>query len=773
MNRLTEKVTIGCLLHDVGKLIYRADTLDGRNHSQSGYEFISCICNDDEIGQCIRFHHKQELMDADISQLSPAYITYIADNIAAGADRRPNDTGNNVGFQKDMPLYSVFNLLNGDSEDMSVGFTNHFESMPIPTSEAKKISASDYNRIVADMKTALSAVDFKSEYINSVLEVMGSFTSLVPSSTNTKEMADISLFDHSKMTACVGSCISEYLQEKEIKDYKTELLHQEKQFLDKKAFLMLSFDLSGIQSFIYSIDYEDALKSLRMRSFFLELFMEHCIDTVLEEVGLSRANLIYSGGGHCYILLPNTNKVKAQLEQTVAHINRWLIEQFATSLYLSAAYVECSGNDLMNQPADCQPYSQIFLNLSKQLNRIKMNKYSADEIRLLNQPSDTSTRECKICGRISRLSETKDVCQLCAMFSSVSSSFISNDVYVITKAELTGIKGVPFPAVSGNAYVYAVDESKARALLSGGNVLRIYFKNKPCTGIRYATKIFVGDYAYSNKISDLLSGVAGIKRMAVLRMDVDNLGLAFVKGFERNTTDITVRYRYVTLSRTAAFSRQLSMFFKFYINQILKDCNNGENRVSIVYSGGDDVFLIGAWDDVIQSAILISDTFKQYSMNRLTLSAGIGIFGEKYPLFKSARETEELEEKSKSVQGKNSVTLFTAKEEHTYHWDTLKNNVIGEKLNCIKSFFDSEDSEKGKAALYRILTLLRESREKINIARYAYLLARMEPKDKTDKSKKQIYYTFSKNMYQWILDETDKQQLITAIYIYLYKNRKG
>ena len=59
-------------------------------------------------------------------------------------------------------------------------------------------------------------------------------------------------------------------------------------------------DISGIQDFIYTINNKGALKGLRARSFYLEIMMEHLIDELLEKVELSRANLIYSGGGHAY-----------------------------------------------------------------------------------------------------------------------------------------------------------------------------------------------------------------------------------------------------------------------------------------------------------------------------------------------------------------------------------------------------------------------------------------------------------------------------------------
>ena len=50
--------------------------------------------------------------------------------------------------------------------------------------------------------------------------------------------------------------------------------------------------------------------------------------------------------------------------------------------------------------------------------------------------------------------------------------------------------------------------------------------------------------------------------MGVLRADIDNLGKAFVGGFAPKDQ---------TLSKSAAFSRKLTQFFKYNINHILKN----------------------------------------------------------------------------------------------------------------------------------------------------------------------------------------------------------
>ena len=47
------------------------------------------------------------------------------------------------------------------------------------------------------------------------------------------------------------------------------------------------------------------MRSIRSSSFFLELLMEHYMDELLDGCGLTRTNIIYCVGWHCYLLLPN------------------------------------------------------------------------------------------------------------------------------------------------------------------------------------------------------------------------------------------------------------------------------------------------------------------------------------------------------------------------------------------------------------------------------------------------------------------------------------
>ena len=94
----------------------------------------------------------------------------------------------------------------------------------------------------------------------------------------------------------------------------------------------------------------------------------------------------------------------------------------------------------------------------------------------------------------------------------------------------------------------------------------------------------------------------------------------------------------INLFRAAAFSRQMSLFFKYHINGLLQGL-----WVSIVYAGGDDVFLVGAWNHTLQAALRIQKHPRSYTCGALTISASIAMFNEHYPIRAAAKQTAALE----------------------------------------------------------------------------------------------------------------------------------
>lgn len=782
MNIKQQKLAIGCLLHDFGKLLYRYN--DGRNHSTSGYDYmkeLSALENEGEILDSIRYHHGALLKDASVKDDALCYITYIADNIASAADRRSKESGEG-GFVRDIPFESIFNILNGNNENLvySPGVLGEDSSINYPTNNGKPYSEEFYSKIISNIRDAISGIRFEDAYINSLLQILESNLTFIPSSTQTAELRDISLYDHLKLTAAFGLCIEQYLTENNIGDYKSELFKNAKEFYDKKVFRIYSFDISGIQEFIYNISSKSALKGLRARSFYLEIFMESVIDELLARSDLCRANVMYTGGGHAYIIMPATQKAQTVTENFENELNAWVLEKFGSALYIASGFADCSSNELQNLPQGS--YKEIFSQISQRISAKKLHRYSVADILRLNAPKDLDyKRECSICHRSDMLHKDNE-CSVCSGLKSLADMIIDKkDMFFTVVKDIEPEKSVILPF---NCVLTAFTETELKDFMKNNeeNYVRAYSKNKPYTGYNISSNLWVGDYASHKEFSRLAQNSRGIKRLAVIRADVDNLGQAFVNGFNREDNG----GKYETVTRTSVFSRKLSTFFKLHINKLLSEGefqlfeeNTGKRNAVIVYSGGDDLFIAGSWDDIVCFAVDLYNSLKKYSQGRLTISAGIGIYPEKFPIYAMASQSGELEDAAKSYdnESKNSVALFS--EENVYHWNELIEDVIGEKLRLLQEFIEN-DGNHAKAMLYKMLELIRNRQKdnKLNIARFTYLIARLKPQkkkgddEKAYEEKLKNYNRFGSKMFEWIQNEKHCRQLITAIYIYVYMNRE-
>lgn len=206
------KGIIGDLLHDIGKIVYRSG--DGRNHSQSGYEYLkeTAGIQDQVILNCVKYHHSAALRNASLAKDDRAYITYYADNVASFADRREAENPE-YGFDKSVPLESVFNILNENSgkSHYAMQVLNLENEINYPTEQRVVMDEHFYQTVIQNITDNLKGIQINEEYINSLLSVLEANTSYIPSSTSRKELADISLYDHVKITAAIASCVEQYL----------------------------------------------------------------------------------------------------------------------------------------------------------------------------------------------------------------------------------------------------------------------------------------------------------------------------------------------------------------------------------------------------------------------------------------------------------------------------------------------------------------------------------------------------------------------------------
>lgn len=811
----------GALLHDIGKVCYR--TGKRINHSKLGGDFLEQYLKPNEEAErllnCVRYHHKDYLQKAKLDKNDLAYIVYEADNIASGMDRRENE-GEEKGFDPKLNLDSIFSVFYSDKEIQVANkypliYKDINKVFNYPRKDISLATNSNYEALLNKIKSHFITKDISQISINQLLQILEEGFSYVPSSTNRAEVCDISLYVHSKITSAVASCMKLYFDEQQIQDYKKYCFNSgSKIFRNEKIYLLISGDISDIKDFIYTIPSKGALKTLRGRSLYIDLLLEEFIDEYLEQIGLSRANVLYSGGGHFYILAPNIEDTKKAIDKLQAKMNRWLMENIGINLYLAIGTAECSANNLMKSEAQ----GNLFAIVNKKLKDDKTIRYSKDEDFLehifnVEKEKDTAKKECNICHNlVDKLwkynSDEEIACEFCLNLYKLGQDILTQDlVFVISEEKIDG--GIKIFGKDKDLYMYAVNIEDID--MFKGKILRIYSKNNLLEN-DLAIRLYLADYSAKNEndevmtFDDLAKSSCkidkGIKRLGVLRLDVDDLGIAFSSGFVSDKDKIEDNLRYVTLSRYADLSKDISMFFKVAINKIcagdLTGCIDFEEKafnifgiakaqkrkVNIIYAGGDDLFLVGAWDEVLEVAIDINRAFKQFTNGRLTLSAGMAMFSPTYPISKMAEIAGLLVQMSKNRKDKNSIALFGMETnlkangqlecKHIYTWADFEMKVCKEKMNYLlaRLSFDGDKFNKlsvGKSLIYRLMDLIQLADEdKLNIARFAYVLARMQPKQDKDEQKRKVYEDFVSKMYQWINNNEDKKQLATALNLLVY-----
>ena len=831
---------LGALLHDIGKIVRRAD-LDSKDHSEAGSKYLkdNNLLDDKykEVYDMIDYHHAKYLSSANLREDSLAYIVYEADNIASGIDRVKYENEKIRGNEMDS-LNSIFNVIRIEKNNLKKTFKlfdfdkNGFN---MPTSSNIKLNNSDYKKIIDYIKDNLNSFkeNINPEKLAIVLEACCSY---FPSSSYV-DTPDISYYDHVKLTAAISACFYLYDKENNIQNFKEEYFSDIDR--NKKKFLLVSGEFSGIQNFIYTISSKMAMKSLRGRSFYLELFAEHIIDEILSTLELSRINLLYSGGSHFYLLLPNTEKTKEILDIYKEKINNFILERMGTTIYFEMVYTETSaeelGNGLTKEIKTENKVGELFRKMSSKVSKAKLSRYSLEQLKeLFNENSSLNkiysyTKECTICKKAEdeKILENNardfgdeagiELCDSCKGYINlgrdISKLYHTNDEFIIEKKSENIEEGVVFPKYL-EGYVSILINNKSYILKNMDKIHRYYAINSNYTGDKLCRNIWVGNYNITEngkgnliEFKELVKKSKGIERLAVFRADVDNLGTLFQSGFENKNSKEP--YKNVTLSKSVVLSRYLSDFFKRKINLILekkdaakdnnelfkKYCdiickNNSSPRdIVIVYSGGDDVFAIGTWNDIIEFSIDLRTAFKEFTNDKITLSAGIAFFSENYPIHQMAEKTGNLESLAKANKDnngkiiKNSVALFGEIDEklnHIYTWDIFIDKVLGEKYKFIKSIviLDEENKAKepdkifiGKSKWYKIMDLiinrLTKNDNRLDIARFAYILGRIN----FTNDNKDNFNEFKRNLLVWLKNKEDAKQLLTAINILIYQER--
>lgn len=569
------------------------------------------------------------------------------------------------------------------------------EGVEAPTSwthlTAKHPLISEYAGLCSGLMSDIAALASKcphigiSDFTVTMTTLLQKYTSNVPSATNVRH-PDISLFDHLRTTAAIAQGL--YLFQIGQADPRKGLTWNK----DAKWFLLCG-DFSGIQRFIYDLTNKGAAKGLRGRSFYVRYFTKICALFIMRELGLNPIAVLYNSGGKFFALVPST--MRKELYEARRRVNTWLLKEFAAHVFFGLGIAEVSGDQFAFGKMD-----EAWKEAADDLENDRLNKFKDFLTPGFFDPdrSFDPSNSCSVCG--SRMLEKHGAkCRTCDMLEKLGSSLKDTEA-ILT---LWGSGGAVESAVSllrlEPHRIVSFPDLEARCVLIPGRsaerLSEVRSVSAECTFLNdrgeltldrlqlpecSITSMYLGRWDSSMQtkaegrswdFEDYAEHAEGISRLGVLRMDVDNLGMVFVKGLHfpqrqdvlvegksmegwgpvvRDEAGNVLRKPMASISRMVTLSRQLDHFFSGYIPQLLK--SNGFDRCQIIYAGGDDLFAIGSWDQLPGLARTIRKEFKHFCCNNpdFSISGGITLQRGKYPIYKGARLAGEAEKLAKDVR---------------------------------------------------------------------------------------------------------------------------
>lgn len=461
---------------------------------------------------------------------------------------------------------------------------------------------------------------------------------------------------------------------------------------DTGKLLFIGGDLSGIQSFIYSIISKYAAKNLKGRSFYLQLLADAAVLRLQKELGISDFNLIYSSGGGFFMFCGDSKENIEIIEKVRAEIELELFDKHGLELYFAIDYVAVEPEILFNKDL-----TKAWSELIEKTNVRKKQKFHKQLIGDFNKFfSPISTSELGIRDAITNeeIYSKKDAKPLS---EESDNSYLKKITHfqiklgkLLKSSEHLNYK-VGKIDLDDPSTIFGVKFLLSKEPEIGYNNLKI----NPDKGSQSSNGIFYGGNHYPSDPKNhepitfdelAASAESGIKRLGILRMDVDNLGKLFIKGFGDHTH----------IAAYNELSSRLDGFFKGYLNQLVKE-NKYDNKVIILYSGGDDLFIAGAYQAVLELSGDIRDTFQKWVGGSMQpgLSGGMAIVGGKFPVIKAAELAGDLEKKAKGFSReneilKNAMCLFGI----PFSWDKEYDEVIKWRDRW-KEWFKSEKISKG------------------------------------------------------------------------------
>ncbi|WP_461829335.1 type III-A CRISPR-associated protein Cas10/Csm1 [Aquifex sp.] len=723
-------IALGGLLHDIGKFLQRTSNPPEVQHKDSfkyphaeiSYRITQEILDalgitdkrERELVLSACFHHRP---DTDYKEASPEMypvrvLFRLVDWFTSAERSKEAEKETRREFKRLRPVFEVVDIGKGTSQEeyfyklvplslKKVGKTHPL--FPVKRSEApgyesyKEAKAElwgDYDTLYREfIKHALKPKNFKTlgHRLSYIYHLLYKYTWCVPASIYDKEnytshYPDISLFDHSRVVAALASSLYTPKNLEILKEFKGDIYET----ASRLKLTIFEGDISGIQKFIYDIANVDGVaKRLRGRSVFLSFLPELIGRFILRELKYPWINLLYAGGGKFQAIVGYEEGIEEKLEKLATLVERSLLKTFGGKLGFVIYYHTLHLSDIKDYPKVVEE----LLDKGVEAKKRKFVNVIHDFEELVNKEIKKSVERCSSCGW-EFVEKEGGFCKLCEGFKELGDAVVKSDMVLFTSKPLKE-KGIFLEDVGG---IYLTDRP-----LSSEDFEDAFLINNPeefesktlATGFRFLANVVPKGESGVKSFEEMAEDIEeGDKKLAYVLADVDNLGYVFMNG-------LGDKY---TISRVAALSRSLDLFFSGYLNTLFEK-DEYKGKIYTLYAGGDDLFIIAPWEVAIKVAQDIRRDFGDYTCHNPSFGLSCGIFtaNHTYPVRLAYEGVKKAEDRAKENPGKDSVCVLG----EVLKWKELTTALRNaEKL--------AEQIKLGRiprTSFYKVYLLLRQFRE--------------------------------------------------------------
>jgi len=518
--------------------------------------------------------------------------------------------------------------------------------------------------------------------------------------------------------------------------------------------VMISGDFWGIQKFIFDgLSSSKASKILRSRSALVQLITYAVVDIIKKE--FLKSDTVLFGAGKFLILAQYEENYEDKLRAIQKELDNYFLKNFFGQNGFILSSTQTTQANILNQNSQAMKNDLESLAYDNEIKKLHKFNFQALEENDICQDifSYKDDEVCSFCNKRvgSQLNNGEKVCTICNSQINLGEQIVKNQYIKISDEKISDISIFKYKdkEYSITFYTELKDiENCHKNSIAIFDISSNDYKKYPKWSLNsYVPKNDDRSVKTFEEIAKKSSGLFALKA------DVDKLGDTFRK------------YYMTSFKKFNRLSRELDFFFSDYITKLIEE--NYKNCY-IVFAGGDDLFLIGEYQEIIKLAKHIREEFYKFSLKKSTLSIGLVMFKPSTPINYISHLADEAESRAKLV------TLAGS--------DTTRDGIdlfgiamkFGEFLKIEKEFqkiilFLEENAQDSTTFYYRLLDFC-DMRENIESdIKNAMWKSKLNYVIRRNINKEDNNFDIYKKLFDLI--EIYGEKLKPSIFLKIYKNR--